>query len=97
MTGATRTDQRWRHRALCRPERGHDPELWFPPPERPYATRKEHNAARQRRIDQENDAKAVCAVCPVRLECLEYANATDQREGIWGGLTPTERGYTPLR
>lgn len=36
-------------------------------------------------------ATAVCAVCPVREECLEYAIATRQPDGVWGGLTGDER------
>ncbi|GIU91331.1 MAG: transcriptional regulator WhiB [Acidimicrobiia bacterium] len=36
-------------------------------------------------------AKAVCFACPVRAECLEYALATEQPEGVWGGLTRRER------
>lgn len=36
-------------------------------------------------------AKGVCATCPVRLECLEWALASRQEEGVWGGLTDTER------
>ena len=36
-------------------------------------------------------AKAVCAGCPVRAECLEFALATRQGDGVWGGLTETER------
>ncbi|MEA2829070.1 MAG: WhiB family transcriptional regulator, redox-sensing transcriptional regulator [Actinomycetota bacterium] len=36
-------------------------------------------------------AKAVCAACPVREECLEYAIATRQDDGVWGGLDETER------
>ena len=39
-------------------------------------------------IDQ---AKEVCAGCPVASECLSYAVATNQSEGIWGGTTPGER------
>jgi WhiB family redox-sensing transcriptional regulator len=37
------------------------------------------------------EAKAICAACPVREECLEYAIATRPPEGVWGGLTSTER------
>ena len=37
------------------------------------------------------DAKKVCKSCPVRLECLEYALANDERFGIWGGLSERER------
>lgn len=36
-------------------------------------------------------ATAVCAVCPVTEECLEYAFETNQRAGIWGGTTEEER------
>jgi WhiB family redox-sensing transcriptional regulator len=36
-------------------------------------------------------AKAVCAACPVRDVCLQYAIATNQTEGIWGGMTGAER------
>ncbi len=36
-------------------------------------------------------AKAVCASCPVREECLAYAVELNQSEGIWGGHTPAER------
>lgn len=36
-------------------------------------------------------AKAICAICPVREECLNYALTTNQPEGIWGGMTATER------
>ncbi len=37
------------------------------------------------------EAKAICAACPVREECLEHALATRPAEGVWGGLTPIER------
>lgn len=36
-------------------------------------------------------ARAVCATCPVREACLEWAIATRQEEGVWGGLTDGER------
>ena len=36
-------------------------------------------------------AKEVCAECPVKDECLAYALSTNQTEGVWGGLTGTER------
>lgn len=66
----------WRDGAACR---DHDPELFFPVSEiGPGA-------------EQVEQAKAVCATCPVRAECLEYAldNALDY--GIFGGLTESER------
>lgn len=36
-------------------------------------------------------AKAVCSTCPVADECLTWALATNQGEGIWGGHTARER------
>lgn len=36
-------------------------------------------------------AKQVCAGCTVRAECLDLALTNNENEGIWGGLTPTER------
>ena len=36
-------------------------------------------------------AKSICGVCPVADECLQYALATNQSEGIWGGMTGSER------
>ncbi len=36
-------------------------------------------------------AKKVCLSCEVRPECLEYALASDERFGIWGGLSERER------
>jgi WhiB family transcriptional regulator, redox-sensing transcriptional regulator len=36
-------------------------------------------------------AKAICAECPVRRECLEYARETEDGWAIMGGTTPEER------
>jgi hypothetical protein len=37
-------------------------------------------------------AKQVCAACPVRIECLEYAVELKEYEfGIWGGVAPRNR------
>ena len=36
-------------------------------------------------------AKAVCQGCVVRDDCLDYALATVERHGIWGGLTEKDR------
>ena len=43
------------------------------------------------------EAKRVCAGCPVRAECLEYALAGDERFGIWGGLSERERRRVRLQ
>lgn len=37
------------------------------------------------------EAKLVCAGCPVRVECLDYALRTDQRFGVFGGLSERQR------
>ncbi len=37
------------------------------------------------------EAKRVCTACQVRVECLEYALAHDERFGIWGGMSERER------
>ncbi len=37
------------------------------------------------------EAKKVCLSCEVRVECLDYALANDERFGIWGGLSERER------
>jgi len=36
-------------------------------------------------------AKAVCARCPVRRDCLRYALAAGSVQGVWGGLSEEER------
>ena len=38
-----------------------------------------------------DEAKAICATCPVAEQCLEYAVATHQSDGVWGGMTALER------
>jgi WhiB family redox-sensing transcriptional regulator len=37
------------------------------------------------------DAKRVCVGCEVKTECLEYALLSDERFGIWGGMSERER------
>ena len=37
------------------------------------------------------EAKQTCEECLVRAECLDWALATDERFGIWGGLSERER------
>jgi WhiB family redox-sensing transcriptional regulator len=66
----------WVHRARCKDE---DPELFFPVGTTgPAATQ----------IEQ---AKAICMQCDVRAQCLDWALATGQDAGVWGGLSEEER------
>lgn len=66
----------WRRQAACRDA---DPELFFPVGSAGPA------------LAQAAEAKAVCARCPVREACLNFALSTGQDYGIWGGLTEDER------
>jgi WhiB family redox-sensing transcriptional regulator len=53
-----------------------DPELWFPELDSLWRVRQ---------------AKNICDKCPVKQQCLDYAQKNAFKEGIWGGLSPTER------
>lgn len=35
--------------------------------------------------------RRVCAGCPVRVECAEYAIGRSELDGVWGGLSPKQR------
>ncbi|AVO21663.1 WhiB family transcription factor [Mycobacterium phage MooMoo] len=37
------------------------------------------------------DAKQVCAGCPVRVECLQWALDNNEEFGVWGGYSERER------
>lgn len=97
----SRLDEPWRARAACKPGSGYDPELWWPRNDRSQPqvrTRAQQRAATKRAQQLVEAAKAICDnICPVRTECLQWAYEHDERDGIWGGLTPAERGVTPLR
>lgn len=41
--------------------------------------------------DPARRAKAICARCPVREACLNYAVGHREAHGVWGGLLPGER------
>ncbi len=68
----------WQVDGACRTA---DPELFF----HPWGERD------PRRSRREAAAKAICASCPVRLQCADVALATYEAYGVWGGLSEHER------
>ena len=66
----------WRNQAACR---GQNTDLFFPIGEVGPAARQVH------------DAKQICAGCPVREPCLEWALEVGADHGVWGGLSEAER------
>lgn len=56
--------------------RGMDPELFFPEKGASWDVQ---------------EARGVCAGCPVRTECLTYAMDHTERHGVWGGTSERER------
>ena len=55
-----------------------DPNLWFP------ESKPEWIAARK-------NLTPICAECPVKINCLEFALENFIFEGMWAGTTPMER------
>jgi len=66
----------WWARAACASA---DPELFFPI---------SYSGPALRQVAR---AKAICARCPIRQECLRYALDTGSIQGVWGGMTEGER------
>ena len=66
----------WWRSAACQEA---DPELFFPV------------GANGPARDEIARAKAVCAACRVIRQCLQFALATGQMHGVWGGTTEEER------
>lgn len=66
----------WRDDANCRTT---DPDIFFPQGRGGQIT------------EQTEQAKGVCGRCPVREACLDWALATGQPTGVWGGLSEEER------
>ena len=42
-------------------------------------------------ISQIEQAKAICADCQVKQQCLDFALSTHQVDGVWGGTNAEER------
>ena len=68
-------DDPWRDEAAC---------LEYPEPDLFFATGESG-------AEEITKAKAICAGCPVRFECLLYAVETAQTYGVWGGTDADER------
>jgi WhiB family transcriptional regulator, redox-sensing transcriptional regulator len=68
----------WQRRAACR---NLDSSMFFHP----------DGERGPRRAQREERAKAICAGCPVRAECLEHSLRVQEPYGIWGGVSETER------
>lgn len=68
----------WQDRAACRPA---DLFLFFGP----------EIETDQAREDREAKAKAICAGCPVRRQCLSHAVVTPVQWGVWGQAGERER------
>jgi WhiB family redox-sensing transcriptional regulator len=70
------THDNWQQHGACTSKNA---ELFFPVAHT-YGWRKQTEAA-----------KNVCAGCPVREVCLQWAVETGQQAGVWGGLSERER------
>lgn len=71
----------WRGQAACR---GEDPDLFFAV----GGASPELIAAKKARTNQ---AKRICAGCPVRQECLDWALETQEPHGVFGGVDEGDR------
>ncbi len=76
LLSLTLATHEWRAVSACRDT---DPDLFFPVGTTGPA------------IEQIENAKAVCRTCEAQAPCLEYALATNQDSGIWGGTSEEER------
>lgn len=77
-------EDEWRDDAACRTM---DPAIFYPVPVGNGAAVK----IARRGVDPYAEARAICASCPVRDECLNFALAIRDREGMYGGTDPEER------
>lgn len=69
----------WQRRGRCRSV---DSQVFFPPHE---------PEPRLEREAREAQAKAICAGCVVRADCLSWALQIREPHGVWGGASEGER------
>jgi WhiB family redox-sensing transcriptional regulator len=74
----------WQEQAACR---DYDNLLFFG----------EEGESELEKQSRESHAKAICRTCPVQEPCLEFAMDTNQKYGIWGGLSDKERASLKRR
>jgi len=53
-----------------------DPDLWFP---------------EDGQWKKAAEARALCRTCPVQDQCALFARDTNQRYGVWGGISAGQR------
>ena len=41
--------------------------------------------------DEADEARRICDACAVKDDCLEYALARREKDGVWGGATERDR------
>jgi len=76
------TGTRWREEGACLQM---DPELFFP------------IGVTGPAAQQTEQAKQVCAGCPVRDPCLTFAVKAGIDHGVWGGYSEEERRFLKRR
>lgn len=82
----------WQTHAACRDQGLTNT---FFPEHDPKQNRSVNNSAMQR---QAKEAQAICEGCTVRQECLDYALLSNEKYGVWGGVTVRgRRGLRPGR
>jgi WhiB family transcriptional regulator, redox-sensing transcriptional regulator len=65
-----------------------EPQAWY---ERAACLGKDADCFFPEKGGSTREAKRICQTCEVRVECLQYALANDERFGIWGGMSERER------
>jgi WhiB family redox-sensing transcriptional regulator len=74
----------WHEQARCADK----PQEWF------FGGEEQPGKARHRpslSMSEVRRAKAVCFLCPVQMECLDYALTHHEEFGVWGGSTSRDR------